>query len=77
MSPLFFELKERIFILFFFAISNKKLKNLSSLFRTIFPFSKILFIISAFALAISFRLLKFLICASEISNDSYFRFNNL
>ena len=47
-------------ISFFFALFDKKLKNLSSSFKIIFPSSVILLIISAFAFAISFKVLKFL-----------------
>ena len=45
---------------FFLAMLDKKLKNLSSLFKIILPSSNILSIISALAFAMSFKVLKFL-----------------
>ena len=65
-SALFLALNEITFIPFLLAWLDKKLKNLSSLFKIIFPPSNILSIISALALAISFKVLKFLKWAPEI-----------
>ena len=59
-------LKDKTLIFLVFAIFEKKLKYLSSLFRIRNPFLVIFSIISDLAFAIPFKLLKFSMCASPI-----------